>query len=825
MSSETGPPPFVGGDVPGSRRGEAEPEPDGRRSAPRNGSPPAGNGSSGAGSPSAGWSGTTPSGTTPSGATPSGEPVVDLRVPRPLPDDELSGGTAPLFRTRRAMVSQPADPWSPVDPWDPLDEPPGEWPGAWIEERPAATSAHEPSAQDPPAQEPSSRDPSGRDPSRTGEPNPVAPPVEAIPDGDAPGPRNGEGPGLFSPTDQPAAPAVGHPPAPVPSEDQPELLPATQMLTGSLTRRLLGMVAPAALALVVAFALAVGLSIRAGSLEDRAAELSDAAATSQQAELAVERLWAGVTGLVAGGVGQQVVTAAEVQGLVGEVRALSSDGADASAAGARTAFAAAVDSLLRESDGDPLALGNELDALSGSHHTAAEATDAEARAASAEAHDQRGAAGRTRLAAAVVLALGVVLAGVALLLARRRIFDRLDLPVARLRDAVRRVKEGEPDVRSRAGGLPEVASLGAELDEVVLGLGARIDALARRAEWGEQSRMIFEALELADDEDALFDVVARALGVIEPTRPVELLMAERGPSRMAVVASNPNVEPPADPQDTDGVCVALRRGQVSVFESSSSLNSCPMLRHRSAGPISGACVPVSVAAKPVGVLHMTGPEHHPPDEHTVERLVSLASQIGNRLGALRTLETSRHEASTDGLTGLPNRRSLETDVADLLDREIPFVMVLADLDKFKRLNDTFGHEVGDRALQLFAGVLRDNVRGNDVVARLGGEEFVLVYPNMSVEISIEAINRLRAALARTVGSSPLPSFTCSFGVTHSSFGTDGDSILRIADAGLLRAKELGGDQAVFADGELAAEVFAAGAGRDRPGRATDDDRR
>src|SRR5690606_6467041 len=113
---------------------------------------------------------------------------------------------------------------------------------------------------------------------------------------------------------------------------------------------------------------------------------------------------------------------------------------------------------------------------------------------------------------------------------------------------------------------------------------------------------------------------------------------------------------------------------------------------------------------------------------------------------------------------------LESEVAELLERGTPFVMVLADLDKFKKLNDNYGHEVGDKALQLFAGVLRDNVRGNDVVSRLGGEEFVLVYPNMSVEISIEAIDRLRSALARTVGASHIPPFTCSFGVAHSSVG-------------------------------------------------------
>jgi diguanylate cyclase (GGDEF)-like protein len=221
---------------------------------------------------------------------------------------------------------------------------------------------------------------------------------------------------------------------------------------------------------------------------------------------------------------------------------------------------------------------------------------------------------------------------------------------------------------------------------------------------------------------------------------------------------------------------------------------------------------------------MTAADGHPPDPDVVEQLVTLSGQLGTRFGALRTLETSRQEASTDGLTGLPNRRTLESEVAELVERGTPFVMVLADLDKFKNLNDNYGHEVGDKALQLFSGVLRDNVRGNDVVARLGGEEFVLVYPNMSVEISIEAIGRLRSALARAIGASRIPPFTCSFGVAHSSVGIDGDSILRVADAGLLRAKDLGGDQAVFADEELSATIFAEGSGHtverpsDDPGR-------
>jgi diguanylate cyclase (GGDEF)-like protein len=263
-------------------------------------------------------------------------------------------------------------------------------------------------------------------------------------------------------------------------------------------------------------------------------------------------------------------------------------------------------------------------------------------------------------------------------------------------------------------------------------------------------------------------------------------------------------------------CVAIRRAQPVVFDSSESINSCPKLRGRPYGPCSAACVPVSVAGRPVGVLHAVAADRQPPPERLVGQLATLSTQLGNRLGALRALESSRLEAATDKLTGLPNRRLLESQLASLIERSTPFVLVLADLDNFKRLNDSFGHEIGDRALQLFAQVLRDKVRGNDVIARLGGEEFVLVYPNMSVTTSIEAVERVRDGLTQALAMSTVPEFTCSFGITHSSVGRSADSILRVADAGLLRAKELGRDQVVYADETLAARIF--GDGGDDPRR-------
>jgi diguanylate cyclase (GGDEF)-like protein len=220
------------------------------------------------------------------------------------------------------------------------------------------------------------------------------------------------------------------------------------------------------------------------------------------------------------------------------------------------------------------------------------------------------------------------------------------------------------------------------------------------------------------------------------------------------------------------------------------------------------CVPINAGGVLVGVLHATGPVGEPPGPATTDQLVTLASQTGARIGSMRTLESSRVEATTDGLTGVANRRMLNATLADLLRTSTPFVLVVADLDRFKALNDTYGHEVGDRALQLFAQVLQGNVRGRDLVARYGGEEFVLVYPEMNVSMSMEVLERIRGALAGAVAETDLPPFTASFGVTHSSVGTDVDSIVRIADAGLLMAKDLGRDRVVYSDAELAAEIFS-----------------
>jgi diguanylate cyclase (GGDEF)-like protein len=611
---------------------------------------------------------------------------------------------------------------------------------------------------------------------------------------------------------------VAHAPA---TPDEPTLTPLAAAPPSALSARVIRVLAPVAVVLVLAGALCGLGALRASALHRSAAQWDAVAASQQLRTSALERVWAATLASVAAGVGQSVESVGALPDLLADVSAgidgdqpLPGDGAAADrerADRAGTAFVEDLSAALERADGSPLELGNELEQLDGAQRDAVDASDAFADRASQLAQDDRDRAGTVGALAILALVAGLILAGVVAAAARRRLQRGLDRAVSDLHRSIDQVGMDQAVTPVEVRGFAEMAWLGAELRRRAAEDRQRLVALRRRAEWGEQRRRIFEALDLAEDEASTYEVLDRALAVVGGDRRVELLLSERGSTRLQQVAANPNAAAPGCPVDITGSCVALRRGQVSVFDSSESINACPKLRDRPEGPCSAACVPVTIAGRPVGVLHMTAADGDAPAADVVDQLVGLATQTGTRFSALRTLESSRHEASTDGLTGLPNRRILEAQIGELFDRDTPFVVVLADLDRFKLLNDNFGHEMGDKALQLFAGVLRDNVRGNDVVARLGGEEFVLVYPNMSVEISLEAIDRVRAALARALDASPVPPFTCSFGIAHSSVGHDGDTVLRVADAGMLRAKDLGGDQAVVADAELAASIFTSDA--------------
>lgn len=159
----------------------------------------------------------------------------------------------------------------------------------------------------------------------------------------------------------------------------------------------------------------------------------------------------------------------------------------------------------------------------------------------------------------------------------------------------------------------------------------------------------------------------------------------------------------------------------------------------------------------------------------------------------------RHSADTDYLTGVPNRRfverQLDLELARSAARGLPVSLVMLDVDRFKYINDEYGHDAGDRVLQRVARVLEVSIRSRDLLARWGGEEFVIALPGIGLENAVEVSERIRRVLEAQRGQSG-PTATASFGVTTAVVGDDVVSLVRRADEALRLAKREGRNRVV-----------------------------
>lgn len=340
--------------------------------------------------------------------------------------------------------------------------------------------------------------------------------------------------------------------------------------------------------------------------------------------------------------------------------------------------------------------------------------------------------------------------------------------------------------------------------------------LTRQAQRDTFGSQLVEAFEMADEEQTAYDVVTRAMLEISTVSPMELLLSDSSRAHLERVAANPVAGAPGCPVESPFSCVAVRRGSAVVFESSETLNACPKLRDRESGPCSAVCVPISFMGRSLGVLHASGPSGSPPDAEQVARLTTLANQAGARIGTVRAFERTQLQAQTDGLTGLINRRTLEEELRRLMRQETPFALALADLDRFKQLNDTHGHEEGDRSLRIFAHAMRQVLREEDLVARWGGEEFLIALPHADTGAAVDVMNRIRASLADSLRDGRVR-FTASFGVTDSSRARTLQELIQLADLGLYSSKSAGRDRVTVGE-PPDAEAAAGAAGNGRTAR-------
>jgi len=173
-----------------------------------------------------------------------------------------------------------------------------------------------------------------------------------------------------------------------------------------------------------------------------------------------------------------------------------------------------------------------------------------------------------------------------------------------------------------------------------------------------------------------------------------------------------------------------------------------------------------------------------------QAVVSSFTLLQERIGSLN------RASRTDPLTGLLNRRGLQQALETWRVQGLSFAIVAMDIDRFKRINDAYGHGAGDRVIVHIAEQMRRWSREGDVLCRNGGEEFLLLLPTTDAEVALQIAERLRAHIS-TVPMPEVGTVTVSVGVAHyPTFDADPEQALRMADKALYMAKEQGRDRTV-----------------------------
>ena len=204
-------------------------------------------------------------------------------------------------------------------------------------------------------------------------------------------------------------------------------------------------------------------------------------------------------------------------------------------------------------------------------------------------------------------------------------------------------------------------------------------------------------------------------------------------------------------------------------------------------------------------------------EFLIERLISDAHIRNKENEAFRTkieemsqeveeldkrLKRVAIDANTDALTGIYNRRAFNQKLSEeLANKQNKLSIIMIDIDHFKRLNDSYGHLTGDKVLKFVASLIGKNIRGQDYLARFGGEEFVIILPNTPLENALCVADNIRSYLAKqklydSTNNEQLGSLTLSMGVSCRTPGDNIEKLIGRADQCLYLAKSQGRNKAI-----------------------------
>jgi len=268
------------------------------------------------------------------------------------------------------------------------------------------------------------------------------------------------------------------------------------------------------------------------------------------------------------------------------------------------------------------------------------------------------------------------------------------------------------------------------------------------------------------------------------------------------------------PEDADNnifapdACWGLRRGRVYAVEDMKIGPICPHLKQSSSTAY--ICLPLIGKGETLGLLHLGTKRSVQEDDRQwniaelKDTAIRFAEYLSLSIANIKLSEKLASQSIRDTLTGLFNRRYMEEtiqrEILRAARKQTKIGIVMADIDHFKQINDTYGHEAGDEFLMKLADFFKTKTRGSDIACRYGGEEFILILPESSVEDTYKRADYLREEIKKVkvyFRGQLLPSITLSFGIaTYPDHGIDTDELMRVADTALYKAKEEGRDRVI-----------------------------
>ncbi len=320
--------------------------------------------------------------------------------------------------------------------------------------------------------------------------------------------------------------------------------------------------------------------------------------------------------------------------------------------------------------------------------------------------------------------------------------------------------------------------------------------LAARNAWLSELARLSDALQAARSVDEASQLLTRALPHLLPGTSGQLL--QHNASRNLLVPAAQWGE--AAPLPSPDTCWALRRGELQGDPTQR-----PFMPGCAGQPQPYLCAPLFSHGETLGLLRVQPGPSTPPDAVT-----DVARQVALALAGLRLQDRLLQQSIRDPLTGLFNRRHLETQlaagVAAAHTLGTPLHLITLDIDHFKRLNDTFGHDAGDAALVRVSAALRELAPPGSTPARPGGEEFTLLLPQGDAPEAAALAEQVRAAVAGltlTHDGISLGQVTVSLGVATLPAGGTGAGLTAAADQALYQSKRTGRNRVTLA-GELQA---------------------